>query len=105
MILRLQRHLALIFVIVLNVIHAKSDSTFESDCSVSFENIKFDLKSLGVRVVNQTRETPPSTTVDMLRISLCADLEPQNDLSEEDQVRFDLIPQSTLGSRVPHALL
>ena len=91
MILRLQRHLAFIFVIVLNIIHAKSDSTF--DCHVTVENLKFDLTSLiGEHVINRTRETPPTTMVDSLRFNLCADLEPQGDLPEQDQVRFALIP-------------
>jgi hypothetical protein len=87
MILRLQRYLALIFVIVLNIIHAKSDLT--SDCRVTIENIMFDLTSLsGEHVINRTRETPPTTMVDSLRFNLCADLEPKSDLSEQDQVRF-----------------
>ena len=87
MILRLQRHLAFIFVIVLNIIHVKSDLT--SDCRVTVENIMFDLTSLsGEHVVNRTRETPPTTMVDSLRFNLCADLELQGDLPEQDQVRF-----------------
>jgi len=84
MILRLQRHLAFIFVIVLNIIHAKSDSTF--DCRVTIENMEFDLTSLsGEHVINRTRETPPTTMVDSLRFNLCADLEPQGDLPEQEQ--------------------
>jgi len=76
--------LALIFVIVLNITHAKSDLT--SDCRVSIENIMFDLSSLlGEHVINRTRETPPTTMVDSLRFNLCADLEHQGDLSEQDQ--------------------
>lgn len=86
MILRL-RHLAFIFVIVLNIIYAKSDPTF--DCRVTIENMEFDLTSLsGEHVINRTRETPPTTMVDSLRFNLCADLEPQADLPEQDQVRF-----------------
>lgn len=87
MILRPQQHLALIFVIVLNIIHAKSDSTF--DCSVTIEHITFDLTSLaGEHVITRTRETPPTTMVDSLRFNLCADLESQGDLPEQDQVCF-----------------
>lgn len=90
MILRLQLHLACIFVILLNIIHAKSDSTF--DCHVTIENIKFDLTSLsGEHVITRTRETPPTTIVDSLRFNLCEDLETQGDLSEQDQVRPALI--------------
>jgi Autophagy-related protein 27 len=101
MILRLQRHLAFIFVIVLNVIYAKSDSTF--DCHVTIENIKFDLTSLsGEHVISRTRETPPTTMNDSLRFDVCQDLETLGDLSEQDQVRSALI-SSTLGSRVPHS--
>lgn len=103
MILRLQQHLAFIFVIVLNIIHAKSDSTF--DCRVTVENIKFDLTSLsGEHVIHRTRETPPTTTVDSLIFNPCKDLEHQDNLSEQDQVRFALKYQSMLGSRVPHDL-
>ena len=90
MILRLQLHLAFIFVIILNIIHAKSDSTF--DCHVTTENLKFDLTSLsGERVITQTRETPPTTMDYSLRFNLCKDLEAQGDLPEQDQVRSALI--------------
>ena len=90
MILRLHRLLAFIFVIVLNIIHAKSDSTF--DCRVTVENLKFDLTYLsGEHVINQTRETPPTTVVDSLRFDLCEDLKTQGELSEQDQVRLTLI--------------
>jgi len=84
MILRLQRYLALIFVIVLNIIHAKSDSAF--DCHLTIENLKFDLTSLsGEHVISRTRETPPTTMVDSLRFNLCENLKTQGDLSEQDQ--------------------
>ena len=87
MILRLQQHLALIFVIALNIIRAKSDSTF--DCHVTIENIKFDLTSLsGEHVISRTRETPPTTVIESLRFNLCENLGHQGDLSEQDQVRF-----------------
>jgi hypothetical protein len=97
MILRLQRHLAFIFVIVLNIIHAKSDPTF--DCTLTIENIKFDLTSLsGEHVINRTRETPPTTMVDSLRFNLCADLETQGDLPEQEQVRFPVDVRFTCSS-------
>jgi len=84
MILRTQQYLSFIFVIALNVIHAKSDSTF--DCSVTIDKMKFDLTSLaGEHVLNQTRETPPTTMVDSLRFNLCADLEHQVSLLDQDQ--------------------
>lgn len=90
MILRSQRYLALIFVIVLNIIHAKSDSTF--DCRITVENNIFDLTSLtGEHVIDRMRDTPPTTMIDSLRFNLCADLEPQGNLSEQEQVRFALI--------------
>jgi autophagy-related protein 27 len=99
MILRPQHHLAFIFVFVLNILHAKSDSPF--DCLVTIEHFKFDLKSLaGEHVLNRTRETPPTTMVDSLRFNLCADLESQGDLPGQDQVYFILLNTATLGSRV-----
>lgn len=104
MILRLQRHLAFIFVIVLNIIHAKSDSTF--DCRVKIDNFEFDLTSLsGEHVINRTRETPPTTMVDSLRFNICEDLDHRGDLSEQDQVSFALTYQSTLGSRLPYSFI
>jgi hypothetical protein len=81
MILRTRQYLSFIFVIALNVIHAKA-----FDCSVTAEHIKFDLTSLaGERVLNRTRETPPTTMVDSLRFNLCADLEAQGNLPDQDQ--------------------
>lgn len=78
---------------VLNIIHAQADSIF--DCHVTIKNIKFDLTSLaGEHVLNRTRETPPTTMVDSFRFNLCAELDPQGDLSEQDQVRSALINTS-----------
>jgi len=48
--------------------------------------MKFDLTSLsGEHVINRTRETPPTTMVDSLRFNLCAGLEPQGNLPEQEQ--------------------
>jgi hypothetical protein len=105
MILRSHRHLAFIFVVVLNIIHAKSDSTF--DCNVTIENFMFDLTSLtGERVINRTRETPPTTMVDSLKFNLCEDLKVQDDLPEQEQVRLASMPVDVrFMQRVPHSLL
>jgi autophagy-related protein 27 len=93
MVPRPQEHtyfLVFIFVSVLNIIHAKADSTF--DCNVRVENLTFDLTTLaGERVITRTRETPPTTMIDSLRFNLCADLDPQGGVPEQDQVRSVLL--------------
>ncbi|KAF8973249.1 putative autophagy protein Atg27 [Flammula alnicola] len=87
MILRSQRYeILLIFSYLLfsEVLFAKADSAF--DCSVSFNNTKFDLTTLaGEHVVNRTRDTPPSVMLDSLRFNLCADLTAQTTVPEQDQ--------------------
>lgn len=66
-----------------------ADSETPFDCHLTVDNTKFDLTSLaGVHTVNRTRDTPPTKTVDSLRFDLCAELKPQEGLSEHDQVRL-----------------
>ncbi|PPQ67281.1 hypothetical protein CVT25_005865 [Psilocybe cyanescens] len=67
-----------------SVLAADSETPF--DCHLTVDNTKFDLTSLaGVHTVNRTRDTPPTKTVDSLRFDLCAELKPQEGLSEHDQ--------------------
>lgn len=57
------------------------------DCHFSVGDAKYDLSGLGgVKVLNRTRELPPSTYVDELRFDLCADLPPVENRPPEDQV-------------------
>lgn len=66
-------------------LYVNADTTF--DCKVAIENIKFDLTSLaGEHVVNRTRDTSPSTTIDSLRFDLCNDLKSLEGVPEHDQV-------------------
>ncbi|KAF4620792.1 hypothetical protein D9613_000704 [Agrocybe pediades] len=56
-------------------------------CRLKLEdNIEFDLTSLsGEHVLNRTRETPPSTTIDSLRFDLCGELKSVSEIPEHDQ--------------------
>lgn len=66
-------------------LYVNADTPF--DCKVAFENINFDLTSLaGEHVVNRTRDTSPSKTMDLLRLDLCNDLKTLEGVPEHDQV-------------------
>ncbi|KAG6901133.1 hypothetical protein C0995_016691 [Termitomyces sp. Mi166 len=59
-------------------------STF--DCRVTSDGVKFDLTSLaGEHTASRKRETPPTSTADILRFDLCAELERQEGVAENDQ--------------------
>lgn len=65
-----------------------TDSETSFNCHLTVDNNTFDLTSLGgVRTVTRTRDTPPTKVVDSLRFDLCAELKPQDGVSEHDQVR------------------
>jgi hypothetical protein len=57
------------------------------DCHVTTGGATFDLTRLsGEHTVNRTRNLPPTKMVDSLRFNLCSDLEPSEDVAEDDQV-------------------
>lgn len=90
MILRsLQRELfALLYVLLLDVSPLLVYSQADFNCRLTVNDANFDLTSLaGEQVINNTRLTPPTTTVDTLRFDLCADLKHIDGLPERDQVR------------------
>ncbi|KAG6811536.1 hypothetical protein H0H92_006969 [Tricholoma furcatifolium] len=64
--------------------YAADDSLF--DCRVTVDGVKFDLTSVaGEHTASQKRATPPTSTVDLLRFDLCAELKRQDDVDEADQ--------------------
>lgn len=92
MILRCSRTNSLLFLsfIILQVspvLAADSDKPF--DCHLTVDNTKFDLTTLGgPHTISRKRESPPTTVVDSLSFDLCAELKPQDGVSEHDQVRL-----------------
>jgi len=84
-----QRELfALLYVLLLDASPLLVYSQTDFDCHLTVNDANFDLTSLaGEHVINNTRSTPPTTTVDSLRFNLCADLKPIDGLPERDQVR------------------
>lgn len=97
MILRLFSHLppVLLSILVFVLSSARADDTSTSfDCHVTVDGVKFDLTSLaGEHIVNQTRNSPPSTTVQSLRFNLCDGLKKLEGFSDQDQVRTSWFPQ------------
>lgn len=74
-----------LLLLMISSVHAQDGSPF--DCRVTTNGIKFDLTSLtGEHTARRKRETPPTSTVDLLRFNLCAELERQEDVAESDQV-------------------
>lgn len=74
------------FILGNGVLPARADTPF--DCHITLGNNKFDLTTLaGEQVVNKTRNTEPTSTVDSLKFNLCSDLTIQPDIPESDQVR------------------
>ncbi|KAH0589088.1 hypothetical protein H2248_004859 [Termitomyces sp. 'cryptogamus'] len=70
--------------LITSSVYAQDGSTFE--CRVTTDGLKFDLTSLaGEHTARRKRETPPTSTVDLLRFNLCAELERQEDVAESDQ--------------------
>ncbi|KAF9450450.1 hypothetical protein P691DRAFT_810395 [Macrolepiota fuliginosa MF-IS2] len=64
--------------------HADEQAGF--DCHVTASGATFDLTKLaGEYTLNQTRESPPTKTVDSLRFNLCADLKPLDGVADSDQ--------------------
>ncbi|KAJ2918586.1 hypothetical protein MD484_g1855, partial [Candolleomyces efflorescens] len=57
------------------------------DCKPTLEGNLYDFTSLGngEHVVNRTRETPPTKTIDVLAFDLCGDLKPKEGVAEQDQ--------------------
>ncbi|KAG6833934.1 hypothetical protein H0H87_007945 [Tephrocybe sp. NHM501043] len=77
---------ALLYLLLLTTrfAYAEEDSPF--DCRVAVEGVKFDLTSLaGEHTASQKRKTPPTTTLDLVRFDLCAELRKQEDVAEGDQ--------------------
>jgi hypothetical protein len=63
------------------------------DCKPTLEGSLYDFTSLGngEHVVNRTRETPPTKTVDSLAFDLCGDLKSKEGVAEQDQVRCNTL--------------
>jgi hypothetical protein len=76
----------LLSVLLLSV-GSSADDSESFNCQVTGKGVKFDLTPLaGGRTVNQTRNTPPTTTTDSLRFDLCDDLKQMEGIPEGDQV-------------------
>ncbi|KAG6911143.1 hypothetical protein DXG01_003883 [Tephrocybe rancida] len=104
MILRLPRTLptVILSLLLFTPTYAADDSPF--DCRVTVDGAKFDLTSLaGEHTASQKRETRPTSTIDLLRFDLCAELKKQEDVAEGDQT---LAPESititSIGPEYPH---
>ncbi|KAG6820732.1 hypothetical protein H0H93_012378 [Arthromyces matolae] len=64
--------------------YAQNEAKF--DCRLTTGGARFDLTSLaGEHNASRKRETPPTSTVDLLRFNLCADLKKQEDAADSDQ--------------------
>ena len=68
---------------------AQSVLADDFDCKPTLGGHIYDFTSLGngEHVVNRTRETPPTKTIDSLAFDLCGDLKVKEDVPEHDQVR------------------
>jgi hypothetical protein len=89
---------ALLSLLLLTVPVALADEDSPFDCQATVEGVKFDLRSLaGEHTANQTRILPPSSTVDLLRFDLCADLKKAENVDERDQVRHHIYVPVTLN--------
>ncbi|KAG9316638.1 autophagy-related protein 27-domain-containing protein [Chiua virens] len=58
-------------------IHVTAQNSRSFDCHFSVGDRHYDLSELaGIKVVNRTRDSPPTTYLDELRFDLCADMTP-----------------------------
>lgn len=57
------------------------------DCKVTLNDLKYDLTGIaGEHSTSRERDTPPTKMRDALRFNLCADLQKQDGVADEDQV-------------------
>ncbi|GLB37432.1 putative autophagy-related protein 27 [Lyophyllum shimeji] len=72
--------------LLLTIPAAAADDDPPFDCKPTVDGLKFDLTSLaGEHTASRTRSLPPSSSVDILRFDLCADLKKVEDVDERDQ--------------------
>ncbi|KAJ7497316.1 autophagy-related protein 27 [Mycena latifolia] len=86
MILRPLRHMDLpLFLLLLSTaVIAASEEPF--NCRFQVGALSYDISALdGEKEITRERDTPPTHEVDVVRLSLCSDLKPKEDLSEIDQ--------------------
>jgi len=67
-------------------LHVTAQDSGSSDCHFSAGDFNYDLSELGgPKVLNRTRESPPSTYEDELRFDVCADLTEVENRASDDQ--------------------
>lgn len=64
-----------------------ADDQAEFKCLFNIGPLKYDLTSLTEHTVSRTRDTPPTSMVDSVRIDLCHDLKILDGVDAKDQVR------------------
>lgn len=83
---------ALLSALLLFLPYSLADNSELFDCRVTVRGVKFNMMSLGgMRMVNRTYDTPPTTTIYSLRFDLCDDLKQLSDVPEGDQVRHHVL--------------
>ncbi|TFK44723.1 autophagy-related protein 27 [Crucibulum laeve] len=86
MILRSQTNTVLLLLLSILFLVVRADEDTPFDCHITVDDYKFDLTRLArPYVLNRTRDTPPTTTIDYLTFDLCAELKQQEGVSEQDQ--------------------
>ncbi|KAG6841907.1 hypothetical protein C0991_005637 [Blastosporella zonata] len=95
---------AVLLYILLLTTHSAYAADDPFDCRLTADGAQFDLTSLaGEHEASQKRETPPTSTVDLLRFNLCDELKKQESVPEGDQT---LAPKSititSTGPLYPH---
>jgi hypothetical protein len=56
------------------------------DCHLTVNSLAYDLTKLtGEHTISRTRETPPSSMFDLVRLDLCEDLKTKESIDEKDQ--------------------
>lgn len=80
-------HLLSLVFLLSAAIHVAAQDSGSFDCHFSLGELKYDLSGLGgTKVLNRTRDSPPSTYEDELRFDLCSDLTEVENRASEDQV-------------------
>jgi len=80
-------HLLSVVFLLSAATHVAAQDSGSFDCHFSLGELKYDLSGLGgTKVLNRTRDSPPSTYEDELRFDLCSDLTKVEYRTSEDQV-------------------
>lgn len=67
---------------------AQDDADQPFDCHIAYNDLRYDLTSLGgEHTLRRTRDSPPTTMIDVLTFNLCEDLKPQDGVDDADQVK------------------